>query len=87
MSESDWSVEPRWKEEIVYREGGRRFVFEGGWGMTPMKLYVPHADDWDRVLPAWMRGRRAEILDRLATAAGHVLEVEPSGASLYRPHD
>jgi hypothetical protein len=69
------SVEFRWKEEVVYWEDDRGFVFDGGWGVTPSVTYVPDADQWDRAVAPWMVGRREEILERLAREPGHVLEV------------
>lgn len=40
-----WSVEFRWKEEVIYWEGDRGYIFEAGWGVTPGVTYIPDAHD------------------------------------------
>jgi hypothetical protein len=69
-----FSIEFRWKEEVIYWEGDDGFVFEGGWGVTPSVTYIPSVQLWDRVVPGWMQGRRDEILANLRTESGHRLE-------------
>jgi len=69
-----YKVEGRWKEQLVYAEGEREFVFDCGWGATPPVAYVPSAVIWNQVTPLWMRDRRAEIVQRLAADGGHRLE-------------
>lgn len=66
-----FEVEPRWKEQVFYRENGREFLFDGGWGVTPPSLYVPTAAAWDRCTPSWLQGRRDIVIERLAQATGH----------------
>ena len=72
------SVEFRWKEEVVYWEGDCGFVFEGGWGTEPPVTYVPDDATWDQVVPAWMKGRRHEIVRRLSAEPGHVVRSTPN---------
>ena len=72
-----WSVEMRWKEEVVYWEGHHGFVFDGGWGVEPAVTYLPPAADWDAVVPGWLRGRRAEIVERLESRGDQVVEDAP----------
>jgi hypothetical protein len=69
-----YGVESRWKERLVYIEGDQEFTFDCGWGVTPFVAYVPSAAIWDQVTPSWMRGRRDEIIERLAADGGHRLE-------------
>jgi len=52
-------------EKLVYWEGDDGFVFNSAWGVSPPIAYVPAVDVWDAVVPAWMVGRRAEIVDRM----------------------
>src|SRR5712691_11824105 len=52
-------------ERLVYWEGDDGFVFDSAWGVSPFIAYVPANDVWDAVVPAWMVGRRAEIVERL----------------------
>ncbi|WP_157001051.1 hypothetical protein [Agromyces laixinhei] len=68
-----FEVEGRWKEEVIYWEGSRGFVFDAGWGVQPLVLYVPSEAEWDSVTAEWMVGRRALIVSRLAERSGHVL--------------
>lgn len=58
-------IEFRWKEEVYYWEGTRGCRFDGGWGVTPLVTYVPSADTWPSVAPAWAVDRRDLILRRL----------------------
>lgn len=67
-------IQQKWKEEVLYREGERSFSFDAGWGVAPPVLYVPTAELWAQVMPAWLRDRRDEVLDRLRHASGHVIE-------------
>ncbi|MGD0808716.1 MAG: hypothetical protein ABSA91_03300 [Acidimicrobiales bacterium] len=68
-----YRVEFRWKEEVIYWEGDRGFVFDGGWGVSPPVTYVPTPELWDEVVPSWMKGRRDEVVARLRAHPGHVL--------------
>jgi len=78
-----YEVEFRWKEEVVYWEGRRGYIFPGGWGVNPPVTYVPTDDAWDRVMPEWLRGRRNEVVRRLENEAGHMLRADPG----YRSDD
>lgn len=89
LDADDHEVEFRWKEEVVYWEGRRGYVFPGGWGVTPPVTYVPTDDAWDRVMPEWLKGRRNEVVRRLEVEPGHTLRVDPGyrgddGAELTR---
>ncbi|GAA1676353.1 hypothetical protein [Microbacterium lacus] len=84
-----FEVEGRWKEEVIYWEGSRGFIFDAGWGVTPLVLYVPPEDEWDAVTPEWMVGRRALIVSRLTERSGHVLlegtyPGDPTGRTVAR---
>ena len=81
---SEFEVESRWKEQVIYWEGRDGFVFDAGWGVDPPVLYVPSAQDWDRVTAGWMAGRHDLIVARLTERSGHRVEVgayEPRPAS------
>ncbi|KAB8194047.1 hypothetical protein FH608_017815 [Nonomuraea phyllanthi] len=66
----NFTISEEWKERIVYREDGASFTFDCGWGVRPHVVYVPSAEYWPRVTPAWMHGRRDEILGRLRDYVG-----------------
>ena len=76
-SDDGYSIELRWKEEVIYWEGQRGYVFPGGWGVTPPVTYVPSAEVWDDVVPPWLRGRRSEVVSRLEEDDRHVIESDP----------
>ena len=78
-SDGEYEVEPRWKEEVVYWEGARGFVLDAGWGVDPPVVYVPSAALWDRVVPAWLRHRRAEVVPRIAQGSRHLVKEIDSG--------
>ena len=69
----DFQIEFRWKEEVIYWEGGRGVVFPGGWGVDLPVTIVPDASTWDRAVPAWLRGRRDEVVQRLRDQPNHVV--------------
>jgi hypothetical protein len=75
----DYEIEWRWKEEIIYWEGRRGFLLDGGWGSEPPTLYVPSAQAWELVVPPWLQGRRAEVVARLEAHSGHRLEDTDDG--------
>jgi hypothetical protein len=66
-------IEYRWKEEVVYWEGSRGFLFDAGWGVEPPVLYVPSPDVWQDVMPDWLRDRRGIVVQRLEQHSEHVL--------------
>lgn len=71
-----YEIEFRWKEEVVYWEGARGAVFVGGWGVRPLVTVVPDADTWDRAVPAWLKGRHNEVVERLRAHPAHVVHEE-----------
>jgi len=73
---SDFEIEFRWKEEVIYWEGRRGVVLLGGWGVDPPVTYVPDLATWDRVVPDWLRGRHDDVVQRLRDEPGHVVEEE-----------
>jgi hypothetical protein len=79
----DVRIEFRWKEEVIYWEGDRGFMFDGGWGVDPPVTYVPDAASWDAFVPEWMRGRREEIVGRLRAEPGHVVLEAPLGVGPF----
>lgn len=69
-----YSVEHRWREQVLYWEGDRGFLFDGGWGVHPAALYVPSPDVWLEVMPEWLRHRRDEVLARLRMTGDTLVE-------------
>ena len=74
-----------WKEMLTYWEGDDGFVFDCAWGVTPGDVYIPADDFWDAVVPPWLVGRKAEAMERLRQASGHV--VKDFYVDWYRPAD
>ncbi len=74
MSDRDFEIEHRWKEEVLYWEGRRGVSFAAGWGVTPPVVYVPTAEAWDASTPDWLHGRRDEVVARLVERSGHRVE-------------
>ena len=70
-----------WKEMLTYWEGDKGFVFECGWGVDPGTVVVPNDEYWDKVVPPWLVGRRAEVVDRLTKHSGHIVKEE--GVSIF----
>lgn len=68
MTGGRWEVESRWKEELWYREGGQSFCFDCAWGVEPYQAFIPGEKTWDQVMPAWLQGRRDEVVARLREA-------------------
>ncbi len=75
MSDS-YEIEFGWKEEVIYSEGTGGVVFPGGWGVSPVVTIVPDSTSWDRWVPAWLRGRDAEVVARLRAHPDHVVSEE-----------
>ena len=67
----DWRVRIHGKEMVEYWEGDHGYLFDCAWGVTPAKLFVPPASIWDVSVPAWMRGRRELVIERLRQRSGH----------------
>ena len=74
--DTDFEIEFRWKEEVIYWEGTRGCVFLGGWGVDPPVTIVPDDATWDRAVPGWLHGRHDEVVARLRARAGHVVQEE-----------
>jgi len=74
-----YAIEHRWKEEVIYWEGEKGFLFDGGWGSHPPTLYVPDAETWSAVTPDWLRGRRDVVVARLAARGTDRLEETSAG--------
>jgi len=74
--DTDFEIEFRWKEQVIYWEGKRGCVFPGGWGVDPPVTIVPDAETWDRAVPAWLRGRHDEVVARLRARADHIVVEE-----------
>jgi hypothetical protein len=66
-------IESPGREAVAYWEGDRAIVFDAAWGVRPPELFVPTAERWDESVPAWARGRRDVILDRLRKRSRHRL--------------
>lgn len=80
-------IEYRYKEEVVYWEGSHGFLFDAGWGVTPAVLYVPSADIWQEVMPAWLRQRRDEVVGRLRDHSAHSVQEDIHGYYRQHPQD
>lgn len=63
--EPEYEIEFRWKEQVLYWEGSRGLLFDGGWGVQPLVTYFPDAARWAEIVPEWARDRREVILQRL----------------------
>lgn len=68
-------------EKLVYWEGDDGFVFDSAWGVNPPIAHVPAGDVWDDVVPAWMVGRRAEIVERLRRHSHQTINESERGYS------
>ncbi|GAA2273891.1 hypothetical protein GCM10009853_029700 [Glycomyces scopariae] len=81
---TDYGFKEEWKERLVYTDPRGTFEFPCGWGdfSRPYHVYVPMPEFWDRETPAFMHGRRDEILDRLRLWAGDAYIIEE-----YDPDD
>lgn len=71
-----YSVQPRWKEEVVYSEGSSSVTFPAGWGVDPPVLYLPSEAMWDQFTPAWLHGRHAQVVARLQRDSQHVIRCD-----------
>lgn len=84
---NDYEIEFRWKELVIYWEGSRGAVFQGGWGVEPMVTVVPDSVTWDRVVPEWLRGRHEEVVARLRADDRHVVHEERDDSLHARAFD
>lgn len=58
---------------IVYMEGDNRIEFQIDPGLkSPSVVHFPGRERWDTDLPAWARGRRDEIMERIKSKCGHL---------------
>ena len=76
-SGDSFEIQFRWKEEVIYWEGERGFVFDGAWGVEPIETYVPDEQNWDSVMPDWLVGRRDLVVERLVANPSHVVRADP----------
>lgn len=81
--EAPYTFREEWKELLVYTEPGGTYTFLCGWGKRPYGVGVPTAEHWDDAMPAWMHGRRDEILGRIAAWAGGRYVIDEYGPSEY----
>jgi hypothetical protein len=81
MTQPATKLYPKWKEQLIYEEGPNSHAFECGWGVSPPHVSVPAAEDWDAVMPPFLRGRRDEIVKMLREKSGHVVDEDPPRAS------
>lgn len=82
-----------WREELIYGEGERGFMFFAGWGSEQPTMYVPSTRIWDLAVPECLRGRREEVVRHLEVHSGHRLCETEEGyppykhsQSIYRRH-
>lgn len=73
-SDNGDELELRWEEGTVSWEGGHGLVMDLGWGVEPPASDAPSAGLWDRAVPPWLLGRRAEGAGRLAQRSKHVVQ-------------
>lgn len=65
----------QWKEELhIVDEQGRSFMFDCGWGGEPPVAYVPPSAEWTACVPAWLHGRRDEVIDAMKAASHTVAD-------------
>ncbi len=68
-------VKTKWKEELyVFDEQGRSFMFDCGWGVDPLVAYVPPVEQWETCVPAWLHGRRDEVIAAMKAVSHRVLD-------------
>ena len=72
-----FTISYEWKEMLIYWEGGNGVVFDCGWGVEPSVVYVPAEEAWDGLVPNWLVGRRAAVVDRLRRYSAHIVEDDP----------
>ena len=69
-----FTVQPRWKEEIVVTsDTGLQFILGCGWGVEPPVAYVPSEQDWNRCTPGWLWDYRAALIEAIR-GTGHVVK-------------
>jgi hypothetical protein len=68
-------VTPKGRDSIEYQERRdliiRRLEIGGEMRVKgPRVISVPTDNEWDRTMPAWARGRRTEIIEKVRRALG-----------------
>ena len=64
MTDPGWTVQES-VDRLTYAEGDRALAFPRVPSERQPVVLVPDAAAWDAVLPAWLQGRRAEVVTRL----------------------
>ena len=77
--DGSYEIEPRWREEVVYWEGDKGYVFDADWGADPGVLHVPSPAVWDGAVPQWLIGRRDDVVRRLTEHSRHRIESTDAG--------
>ncbi|MDZ7699135.1 MAG: ribose 5-phosphate isomerase B [Deltaproteobacteria bacterium] len=71
-TEASWDILIAFRY-IVYIEGDNRIEFQIDPGLkSPSTIHFPSRERWDTELPAWARGRRDEIMERVRSKCGHL---------------
>src|SRR5262245_61179580 len=50
------------RETLLLRDGDDWMRIRCAWGSDPGFAFLIRANDWDRALPGWLRGRRSEVV-------------------------
>jgi hypothetical protein len=51
------------RETLVAREDDCWLRIECAWGVDPSVAFLPSASEWEGVVPDWLLGRRAELVE------------------------
>jgi hypothetical protein len=51
------------RETLLAREDGCWLRIECAWGVDPSVAFLPSASEWEGVVPYWLLGRRAELVE------------------------
>ena len=65
----DWLYQERQSTALIESLPFGRTTLGDGYP-APCEVRIPDAEHWDRQMPAWARGRRDEIMKRIAIASG-----------------
>ena len=72
MPEKEWDILIAFRF-IKYIEGEKFLEFNVDPGLkSPTVIHIPSQDKWDKEMPEWARGRRAEILGRVRPKCEHI---------------
>ena len=66
VTSPDWAVHES-ADRLTYAEGDQALAFPRVPSERQPVVLVPDATIWDAVLPTWLRGRRAEVVERLTS--------------------